>query len=165
VVWDSPLVDKFVPASDVQRKLDTLGVPMNQFRLFALQTILRPTPREAAGPLATEIVNFTSRPNPSRVGETIAFYAQVRVRGMETAATGAVRFYYVGERPPAAGTDPEEAGRFLSDAVLLSGTAQSYRATPSFRLPGRHYIMAVYYPNDRQFAPCVSALSLEQLVR
>lgn len=165
LVWASPLVDEFVPASVVQGRLDALRVSANLFGLFAIAPILPPTPREAAGPLATEIVNLTSSPNPAPVGEKIAFYAQVRVRGMETAATGSVQFYYVGEEPPAVGADPEKIGRFLSDAVLSSGNAQSYRATPPFRLPVRHYFMAVYSPDDRRFAPCVSAFPLEGDVR
>jgi Trypsin-like peptidase domain len=165
LVWASPLVDRFEPASDVRGRLNALVVPANQLTLFALGRVLRPTPPDAAGPLETEIINLTSSPNPSPSGENIAFYAQVRVRGQDTAATGAVRFYYVGEEPPAAGANPEKSGRFLSDAELLSGTAQSYRATPPFRLPGRYYFMAVYHPNDRKFAPCVSAFPLEQRVR
>jgi len=75
LVWASPLVDEFVPASVVQGRLDALRVSANLFGLFAIAPILPPTPREAAGPLATEIVNLTSSPNPAPVGEKIAFYA------------------------------------------------------------------------------------------
>jgi hypothetical protein len=173
LVWASPLADAvWRPASgfEVQGKLKRLKLRSLQDSLFALGPVLQPAREDAGGPFETEIVEFMASPNPlPRRDDMITFYVQVREQGTQTAATGAVDFYYVGTSEPKAldpGQDPKDVYQKVSDAALFSGVGQSYRARFDYD-PGKHYFIAAYRPDpdDKRFRPSISRRPLLHVVR
>lgn len=173
LVWAAPLADAvWRPASEfeVQGKLERLKPRSSQESLFALGPVLQPAREDASGPFETEIVDFMASPNPlPHRGGMITFYAQIRVQGTRTAATGAVDFYYVGTSEPKSldpSQDPKDDYQKVSDAALFSGVGQSYRARFDYD-PGKHYFIAAYRPDpdDKRFRPSISRRPLLHVVR